>query len=89
MSPVGHWTDSKIMCNLFTCVVAMTYLRRIELKLAASSINCMASDVLEDMRRLHQVLSLKKEERKPGRRLETPSECQTVVLSAFGYRVRQ
>jgi hypothetical protein len=39
------------------------------------------------MRRLHQVLSLKKGERKPGRRLETPSKTQAEVLSAFGYRV--
>ncbi len=28
-SLVRHWTDSKIRCHLFTCVVAMTYLRRI------------------------------------------------------------
>ena len=33
VSPVRHWTDSKIRCHLFTCVVAMTYLRRIELRL--------------------------------------------------------
>ncbi len=35
-SPVRHWTDSKIRCHLFTCVVAMTYLRRIELRMAAA-----------------------------------------------------
>ena len=35
-SPVRHWKDSKIMCHLFSCVVAMTYLRRIELRLAAT-----------------------------------------------------
>ena len=34
--PIRHWTDSKIRLHLFTCVVAMTYLRRLELKLAAS-----------------------------------------------------
>jgi transposase len=87
VSPVRHWTDSKIRCHLFTCVVAMTYLRRIELKLAASGINRTAADTMEDMRKLHQVLSLKKGERKPGRRLETPSKTQAEVLSAFGYRV--
>ena len=87
VSPVRHWTDSKIRCHLFTCVVAMTYLRRIELKLAASGINRTAADIMEDMRRLHQILSLKKGERKPNRRLETPSKTQVEVLSAFGYRV--
>ncbi len=87
VSPVRHWTDSKIRCHLFTCVVAMTYLRRIELKLAASGINLTAADIMEDMGKLHQVLSLKKGEQKPGRRLETPSKAQAEVLSAFGYRV--
>ena len=87
VSPVRHWTDSKIRCHLFTCVVAMTYLRRIELKLAGSGIRRTAADIMEDMRKLHQVLSLKKGERKPGRRLETPSKTQAEVLSAFGYRV--
>jgi transposase len=53
VSPVHHWTDSKIRCHLFTCVVAMTYLRRIELKLAASGINRTAADIMEDMRRLN------------------------------------
>ena len=75
------------MNHLFTCVVAMTYLLRIELKLTASGINRTAADIMEDMRRLHQVLSLKKGERKPARRLETPSKTHAEVLSAFGYRV--
>jgi len=87
VSPVRHWTDSKIRCHLFTCVAAMTYLRRIELKLAAAGINRTAADIMQDMRRLHQVLSLKQGERKPRRRLETPSKTQAGVLSAFGYRV--
>jgi transposase len=87
VSPVRHWTDSKIRCHLFTCVVAMTYLRRIELKLAAAGIQRTAADVMEDMRRLHQVLSMQSKERKPRRRLETPSKTQAEVLSAFGHRV--
>jgi transposase len=87
ISPVRHWTDSKIRCHLFTCVVAMTYLRRIELDLAASGVMRTASDIMGDMRKLHQVLSLRKGERKPRRRLETPSKTQAEVLSAFGYRV--
>ena len=27
--PIRHWTDSKIRCHLFTCVAALTYLRRL------------------------------------------------------------
>jgi transposase len=85
--PVRHWTDSKIRCHLFTCVVAMTYLRRLELKLASAGINRTAETVMDDMRQLHSVLMLSKDARKPTRRLETPTKTQSEVLSAFGYRV--
>jgi transposase len=86
-SPVRHWTDSKIRCHLFTCVVAMTYLRRIELKMAAAGIKRTAADIMQDMRALHEVLSIAKGARKPHRRLETPRKTQAEVLSAFGHRV--
>ncbi|MFH0824744.1 MAG: IS1634 family transposase [Pseudomonadota bacterium] len=87
VSPIRHWTDSKIRCHLFTCVAAMTYLRRIELGLEAVGIKRTAADVMEDMRKLHQVLSIRKEARKPERRIETPSKTQAEVLSAFGHYV--
>jgi len=86
-SPVRHWTDSKIRCHLFTCVVAMTYLRRIELKMAAAGQKRSIEEVMNDMRHLHYVLSVKKGSRTPRRRLETPSKTQSEVLSAFGYHV--
>jgi transposase len=85
--PVRHWTDSKIRCHLFTCVVAMTYLRLIEQRLAARGIKRTAEDVMGDMRHLHSVLSLGKGTRKPIRRLETPSKTQAEVLSAFDHQV--
>ena len=87
MRPIRHWTDSKIRCHLFTCVVAMTYLRRLELKLSAAGIKRTAEDVMEDMHHLHQALTLNKGTRKPIRRLETPSKTQTEVLKALGYFV--
>jgi transposase len=86
-SPVRHWTDSKIRCHLFTCVVAMTYLRRIELRLAAAGIKRTAADVVEDMGKLQQALTMRKESCKPERRIETPGKTQAEVLSAFGYSV--
>lgn len=85
--PVRHWTDSKIRCHLFTCVAAMTYLRRIELRLAARGINRTVEDVMDEMRHLHSVLSLTTGTRKPSRRLETPSKTQAEVLSAFDHRI--
>jgi transposase len=82
--PMRHWTDSKIRCHLFTCVAAMTYLRRIELKLEAAGVKRTASDVMDDMQRLHQTLVMKRGSRTPERRIETPSKTQAEVLSAFG-----
>src|SRR3990170_1990736 len=87
VSPIRHWTDSKIRCHLFTCVVAMTYLRRLELRLASAGIERTAADVMEDMRKLHQALSMRKGTRKPERRVETPGKTQAGVLSAFGHYV--
>jgi transposase len=87
MRPVRHWTDSKIRCHLFSCVVAMTYLRLLELKLRKAGNNRTAEDVMDDMRHLHSVLILKRGGRKPHRQLETPTKTQSEVLSAFGHYV--
>ena len=85
--PVRHWTDSKIRIHLFTCVAAMTYLRILENRLASKGIQRTPNDVMADMQRLHSVLLLSKGARKPERRIETPSETQAEVLSAFGQRI--
>ncbi len=85
--PIRHWTDSKIRCHLFSCVVALTYLRRLELRLSAVGIKRTAEDVMDDMRRLHSVLTLSRGSRKLNRRLEYPSKTQAEVLSCFGYYV--
>jgi transposase len=87
MPPIRHWTDSKIRCHLFTCVVAMTYLRLIELKLIAAGINRSAEDVMDDMRHLHSVLLMRAGARKPERRMEIPTKTQAEVLSTFGHYV--
>ncbi len=87
VQPIRHWTDSKIRCHLFTCVVAMTYLRRIELKMKTAGIERTAETIMDDMKHLHSILTLPKGARKPTRRLETPCKTQAEVLSAFDYRV--
>ena len=85
--PIRHWTDSKIRCHLFTCVAAMTYLRRLELRLSAAGVRRTAEDVMEDMQHLHSVLTLNKGSIKPIRRLETPMKTQSEVLTALGHRI--
>ena len=85
--PIRHWTDSKIRCHLFTCVAAMTYLRRLELRLSAAGVGRTAEDVMVDMQHLHSVLTLNKGAIKPIRRLETPTKTQSEVLTALGHRI--
>lgn len=87
MRPIRHWTDSKIRCHLFSCIVAMTYLRRIEIKLNTAGIHRTAEDVMENMRHLHSVLIMKDGGRKVDRRLEIPTKTQAEVLSAFGFSI--
>ena len=85
--PLRHWTDSKIRCHLLTCVVAMAYLRRLELRLEAAGVNRSAVDVMRDLRRLHSVLGVRTGVRTPERRLETPTKTQGEVLKVLGYKV--
>lgn len=85
--PMRHWTDSKLRCHFFSCVVALTYLRRLELKMARAGLNRTAEDVMDDMRHLHSVLMLPARARKPRRRLEAPTKTQAEVLTALGYKV--
>jgi len=85
--PIRHWTDSKIRCHLFTCVVALTYLRRLELCLERCGIHRTAEDVMKDMRNFHSVLYMFRGERNPKRCLEEPTKTQAEVLHALGYYV--
>ncbi len=85
--PVRHWTDSKIRCHLFTCVVAITYLRRLELRLEEHGNKATASSAMEEMRHLHSVLSIADGRSNPRRQIEKPTKIQSDVLSALGHFV--
>jgi len=87
VQPIRHFTDSKIRCHLFCCVVALTYLRRLDKRLAEAGVKRTAKDAMEDMRHLHSVLSITDRGRKPMRRLEIPTKTQAEVLKALGYQV--
>ena len=85
--PLRHFTDPKIRCNLFCCVVALTYLGRLEKRLSEAGVKRSAKDVMEDMRYLHSVLSITDRGKTPTRRLETPSKTQAEVPKVLGYQV--
>ena len=89
VQPLRHFTDSKIRCHLFCCVAALTYLRRLEKRLAEAGVFRTARDVMDDMIHLHSVLSIADKGRTPVRRLEMPTKTQAEVLKALGYQVNK
>lgn len=87
VQPIRHWTDSKIRCHLFTCVVAMTYLRRLELHLQQAGTPMTANAAMSEMKRLHSILRIPKGRKKPERHLEQPTHTQSEVLTAYAHRI--
>ena len=85
--PIRHWTDGKIRCHILTCVVALTYLRLIELKLQAASLSITAQTAMEQMRKLHSCLCWTASKRRADRIIEDPTEIQARILGVFGYKI--
>lgn len=85
--PLRHWTDSKIRCHILTCIIALSYLRLIELSMEKVGAPMSASVVMENMHRLHSCLLWREKQKTPGRMIEEPTELQTRILKAFGYAV--
>jgi len=85
--PLRHWTDSKIRCHIFTCVVALTYLRLIEIRLRQAGLSISASTAMENMRRLHSCLCWTASKRSAERMIEDPTQIHAHILAAFGYKV--
>ena len=87
MLPLRHWTDGKIRCHIFTCVVALAYLRLLEIKLQRGGLNISAAEAMSCMRTLHSCLIWQAGSRKAQRRMEDPDEKQAAILRALGYTV--
>jgi transposase len=85
--PIRHWTDSKIRCHILTCLVALTYLRMIEIKLHRAGVALTARTAMEHMRRLHSCLCWTVSKRGADRIMEDPTETQGRILAAFGYEI--
>jgi transposase len=87
MAPVRHWTDSKIRCHILTRIVALTYLRLMEIRLKKAGIPMSAATAMENMHRLHSCLLWSAGKSKPTRIIEEPTEVQGKILKAFGHAV--
>jgi transposase len=85
VNPMFHWTDSKIRCHLLTCVIALSCLRLLELKVGG---NYSAKTLMEEMQHLNCVLSWRKGAKMPEVYIEQPNDLQTQVLAAFGYQIK-
>lgn len=89
MLPIRHFTDDKIRCHILSCIVALCYLRLIELKLRRAGLENTASTTMERMHKLHSCLCWSASKRKPLRILEEPTKDQALILKAFGYEVTE
>jgi transposase len=89
LMPVRHWTDSKIRCHIFSCIVALAYLRMIEIRLHGAGLKISAEKAMEEMHRLHSCLLWQSGKKNPERLLEEPSEMQAGILKVFGYEIKK
>jgi len=92
VNPFYHWTDSKIRCQLLTCVIALTALRLLEIRVNDSrgeSEHLSGRRILEDMSHLHSAWLWYPRRRRPERVLDAPTKTQAEVLRAFGRRIAE
>ena len=85
--PIRHWTDGKILCHILSCVIALAYLRLIEIRLQRSGIPMTAATAMQKLHRLHSCLCWSTSAGKPERIVEEPTETQAQILRAFGFEI--
>jgi transposase len=88
MAPIRHWTDQTIRCHFLSCIIALAYLRLLELFLAEAGYPMTAQRCMGIMRSLHSCLYWTgKHNGKPHRRIENPTPEQAAILQAFGFQI--
>ena len=92
VNPFYHWTDSKIRCQLLTCVIALTVLRLLEIRVNGApreSERLSGRRILEQMSHLNSAWLWYAGKRQPERVLDTPTKTQAEVLRAFGWEIAE
>jgi len=87
IAPIRHWTDQTIRCHFLSCMIALTYLRTLELILSEAGIHITADRCMRSMRSLHSCLCWSGKNGKPQRMIEEPNPEQAAILQAFGVTV--
>jgi transposase len=92
VNPFFHWTDSKIRCQLLTCVIALTVLRMIERKVdqnADLADRLSGRQILEETAELHSTWLWYSGKRAPQQALDDPTPLQSEILRAFGKQIAE
>ena len=85
--PLRHRTDQKIRCHLFSCIIALTYLRLLEVRLRRAGLGITSTRAMEEMRKLHSCLCRSSGKGSPDRMIEDPTEMQAGIIGALGYEL--
>ena len=88
MMPLRHWTDSKIRCHILTCIIALSYLRLIEIRMQRANVKMSAATVMKNLHQLNSCLVWKPKQKTPVRMIEEPTERQEQILRALGYTMK-
>jgi len=78
---MSHWTNEKIRRHLLTCMIAMTALRLLEIKLHDKYTSKV---VMEEMHTLASVITRHQGTKKPELGLEEPVDLQIKILKGHG-----
>lgn len=90
LNPMYHWTDSKIRCHLLTCVIALTVLKLLEIRVNRDRHPeelLSGKTILEEMSSLDSVWMWYPDKKKPERMMESPTKTQSEVLRSFGWEI--
>ncbi len=76
-----------IRCHILCCMIALTYLRLLELWLARAGLPLTADRIMDRMRTLHSCLCWNTDAHKPQRIIEDPTPEQAKILAALGFKI--
>ena len=88
LTPLYHWTNSKIRVHFFVCIIALTYLALLGQRLRAAGLEISPREAIEEMRALCTAIYVTKPEGKLRRALDKVSDSQLAILRALGFQVQ-